>query len=116
MWVNGVPIISSQFYLNHFTVLTHFSEVRFAREWYCAPRSLTFHPHVMTSEKTDGDLRQARALVLRDHPTYQVLLHISRRLKMSPNDVELVRVYTKEIGGKISDTTLPVSSGFDPYC
>src|SRR6266487_1878397 len=25
MWVNGVPIISSQFYLNHFTVLTHFS-------------------------------------------------------------------------------------------
>ena len=32
---------------------------------------------------------------------------------MSPNDVELVRVYTKEIGGKISDTTLPVSSGFE---
>ena len=32
---------------------------------------------------------------------------------MSPNDVELVRVYTKEIGGKISDTTLPVSSSFE---
>jgi len=67
----------------------------------------------MTSEKTDGDLRLARALVLRDHPTNQVLLHISRSLKMSPDDVELVRVYTKEIGGKISDTTLPVSSGFE---
>jgi hypothetical protein len=32
---------------------------------------------------------------------------------MSPNDVELVRVYTKETGGKISDSTLPVSSGFE---
>lgn len=32
---------------------------------------------------------------------------------MSPNDVELVRVYTKEPGGKISDTTLPVSSDFE---
>ena len=70
----------------------------------------------MTSEKTDGDLRLARALVLRDHPTNQVLLHISRSLKMSPNDVELVRVYTKEIGGKIFDTTLPVSSGFEVLC
>jgi len=59
----------------------------------------------MTSEKTDGDLRLARALVLRDHTTNHVLLHISRRLIMSPNDVEVVRVYTKEIGGKISDTT-----------
>jgi len=59
----------------------------------------------MTSEKTDGDLRLARALVLRDYPANQVLLHISRMLIMSPNDVEVVRVYTKEIGGKISDTT-----------
>jgi hypothetical protein len=67
----------------------------------------------MTAEKTDGDLRLARALVLRDHPANQVLLHIPRRLRMSPNDVELVRVYTKEPGGKISDTTLPVSSGFE---
>ena len=32
---------------------------------------------------------------------------------MSPNDVELVRVYPKETGGKISDTTLPISSGFE---
>jgi hypothetical protein len=67
----------------------------------------------MTSEKTDSDLRLARTLVLRDHPANQVLPHIPRRLIMSPNDVELVRVYTKEIGGKISDTTLPVSSSFE---
>ena len=67
----------------------------------------------MTLEKTDDDLRLARALVLRGHPANQVLFHISRRLIMSPNDVELVRVYTKEIGGKISDTTLPVSSDFE---
>jgi hypothetical protein len=67
----------------------------------------------MTPEKTDGDLRLTRALVFRDYSANKVFLHISRRLIMSPNDVELVRVYTKELGGKISDTTLAVSSGFE---
>jgi hypothetical protein len=36
-----------------------------------------------------------------------------RRSGVGPNDAEVVRVFTKEPGGTISDETLSVSAGFD---
>jgi hypothetical protein len=55
-------------------------------------------------------------MALRSHseiPVVTTILQTSRRFSMGPNDVELVRAYTREPGKQVADITFPVTSDFE---